>query len=311
MKWLFLIFTLIFRLSAIADQVQMITLQNGYQVWTKRVGHGQIKILTLHGGPGSHSEYIEASFQNQFPQDQYEVIYYDQLGSFRSDHPNDLNLWRVERFLEEVEEVREALGLDQFYLYGQSWGGMLAIEYALKYQEHLKGLILSNTPGSISSYENYIQQLRLKLPQEVQDELSMFEDRGELTHPRYQQLMIDRVYNLHLCRMNPWPEAVANGIYKINTVVYETMGGPNEFVVTGNYKNWNRWNDFAKIQVPTLVISGLYDTISPEDTMKIASLIPQGTYKICEECSHFAQFEDPHTYFQALKVFLKSSYNQF
>ncbi|MBI4553609.1 MAG: proline iminopeptidase-family hydrolase, partial [Candidatus Latescibacteria bacterium] len=135
--------------------VRMVTVDGKYKVWTKGVGSGPIKMLTLHGGPGATHEYFEC-FEDFLPQQGIQFFYYDQLGSAYSDQPDDLSLWTVERFREEVEQVRAGLGLENFYLYGQSWGGMLAIEYALKYQSHLKGLIISNMTASIPSYVEYI-----------------------------------------------------------------------------------------------------------------------------------------------------------
>jgi proline iminopeptidase len=142
--------------------VQLVKLDNGFKVWTKRVGDGPIKMLLLHGGPGCTHEYFEC-FEDFFQRDKFQIIYYDQLGSHYSDQPEDISLWTVERFCDEIEQVRQALGLENFYLYGQSWGGLLAIEYALKYQNHLKGLILSNITGSVASYETYLNELRNQL----------------------------------------------------------------------------------------------------------------------------------------------------
>jgi proline iminopeptidase len=288
-----------------ADTVEYVQLDNGYNVWTKRVGHGPIKILTLHGGPGCSSEYIEAAFETVFSPEEFEIIYYDQLGSYRSDHPRDLSLWTVERFCEEVEQVRNAFNLHDFYIYGQSWGGMLAIEYALKYQHHLKGLILSNTPGGIASYEVYMRQLYSELPQEVQDQMQIYEEKQEYTHPAYQKLLLDHLYARHICLLQPWPKEVALVFEHINEIVYNTMQGPSELTITGNYREWDRWNDLPYIQVPTLVISGRYDTINPADTLKIAALIPNGKPKICENGSHLSMFDDPESYFGAILSFLK------
>lgn len=309
MKKIFLFLILVFGVPLMADNIQYVTLNNGYKVWTKRVGSGPIKILTLHGGPGCSHEYIETSFKDVFSPDEYEIIYYDQLGSYYSDKPDDESLWTVDRFCEEVEEVRKALGLAHFYLYGQSWGAMLAIEYALKYQRHLKGLILSNCPGSITSYETYINKLRSELPEEIQNKLSYYEDKGEFTHPDYHKIMVEEVYTYHLCRLKPWPEALDTMFKHFNAKVYQVMQGPNEFVIQGNFKNWDRWKDLSKIQTPTLAISGRYDTINPEDTLKIASLLPQGVAKICEKGSHLTQYDDPEPYFKELLHFLNSVEN--
>jgi proline-specific peptidase len=154
--------------------VHLIPVDGKYKVWTKRVGSGPIKMLTLHGGPGVTHEYFEC-FEDFLPQQGIEFYYYDQLGSAYSDQPDDPSLWTVERFREEVEQVRAALGLERFYLYGQSWGGLLAIEYALKYQSHLKGLIISNMTASWASYVDYINELRRQLPADVIQILDKYE----------------------------------------------------------------------------------------------------------------------------------------
>ncbi len=305
MKKLICIFTLFFGVNMMADTVQYVELESGYKVWTKRVGHGPIKVLTLHGGPGCSHEYLEDSFDGYFPPDEFEIIYYAQLGSYNSDQPDDVSLWTVDRFREEVEEVRRALQLENFYLYGQSWGGMLAIEYALKYQSHLKGLILSNTPASIDSFEAYINDLRLQLPEDAQKQLKTFEDQKDFANPDYQKLMIEEVYSRYICRLQPWPEALAMTFQHLNEKVYLMMQGPNEFTITGNFKNWDRWKDLPQIKVPALVISGRYDTINPADTIKIAELIPLGEAKICEKGSHLSLYDDRENYFKALLEYLR------
>lgn len=305
MKFLGILVSLLIPFTVSAHTVQYVEVGNDFKVWTKRVGHGPIKILTLHGGPGVSCEYLEDSFTKYFPPDQYEIIYYAQLGSLNSDQPDDPSLWKIERFREEVETVRKALKLENFYLYGQSWGGMLAIEYALKYQHHLKGLILSNTPGSIASYETYIQTLRSKLPTQVQNQLQAYEKNSDFSNPKYQQLMTDEVYSRHICRLKPWPNALQQTFQHMNEKVYLTMQGPNEFLITGNFKNWDRWKDFPQIEIPTLVISGRYDTINPDDTIKIAKLMPKGTSKICEKGSHLSLYDDADPYFGSLREFLR------
>lgn len=287
------------------EKVEFVRLHNGYRVWTKRVGHGPIKILTLHGGPGFTHEYLEC-LEPYFPKDRFQIILYDQLGSYYSDQPDDPSLWTLERFLEEVEEVRKALELDDFYLYGQSWGAMLSIEYALKYQKHLRGVILSNITASIDSYVLYLDQLRSKLPLSVQKALRFFEEREEMLKPEYEKIMFDEVYTRHLCRLKEWPEPFLRSFSHMNKQVYMTMQGPNEFVVTGNLKNWNRWKDLPNITVPTLVICGRYDTMNPADNEKMAELIPNATLKICEQGSHGALFDDQESYMSALEAFIDS-----
>lgn len=287
-----------------ADGVEMIQLNNGYKVWTQRVGEGPIKILTLHGGPGCTHEYLEC-FEEHFPKDQYQIIFYNQLGSYFSDQPNDPSLWSVERFCEEVEEVRQALKLDQFYLYGQSWGGVLAIEYAVKHSDGLKGLILSNTTASIQAYSDYLNVLRKRLPQELQDKLAYYEAKEDFHHPEYEQIIMDELNANYLCRLKPWPESLQRMFDHLARPVYETMQGPNEFVVTGTFKDWNRWNDLSKILCPTLIISAKYDTMNPEDQLRMKALIPHSKLVMCPNGSHCTMFDDPENYFNALRDFIK------
>src|SRR5438477_8206344 len=166
--------------------IKLIRVDGKYNVWTKRVGSGRIKMLTLHGGPGCTHEYFEC-FEDFLPQAGIEFYYYDQLGSHYSDQPDDERLWTIDRFREEVEQVRRALGLENFYLLGSSWGGMLGIEYALKYQKHLKGFILSDMTASIPSYRTYAAKLRAALPADVIAILDKFEKKGEYQAPEYQE----------------------------------------------------------------------------------------------------------------------------
>ena len=177
----------------------MIPLKEGYRVWTKRIGNSPMKVLLLHGGPSLTHEYMEC-FESFFPQAGIEFYYYDQLGSYYSDQPEEDDLWTIERFVEEVEQVRLALGLDNtnFYLLGSSWGGMLAMEYALKYQDNLKGLIISNMTASFPKYAAYNALLRSQMDQSVLDRLESYESRDDLLNPEYQELVFNEYYMKHL-----------------------------------------------------------------------------------------------------------------
>lgn len=292
--------------SVLCHTEEYVQLKSGYKVYTKRVGNGPIKILTLHGGPGCSHEYLEC-ISDFFPKDKYQIIYYDQLGSHFSDQPHDTSLWTIDRFCDEVEEVRQALGLTDFYLYGQSWGALLAIEYSLKYQQHLKGVILSNITASIDSYVTYINELRKELPKSVQEALTYYEDRDDLLNPEYEKIMFEEVYSRYLCRMNPWPEQFLRAFAHLNRSVYETIQGPNEFVVNGNLKGWNRWTDLHKIAIPTLIICGRYDTMNPEDSKKMGRLIPRSTVVICENGSHMAMYDDQEFYFQEFLKWIRAN----
>ncbi|MGH8226018.1 MAG: proline iminopeptidase-family hydrolase [Gammaproteobacteria bacterium] len=286
------------------SQTQIVRLNNGFNVWTRRVGDQPVHMLLLHGGPGFTHEYFEG-FGERLPAAGIAVHYYDQLGSYHSDQPDDPSLWTVERFREEVEEVRRALGLEQFYLLGQSWGGMLAIEYALAYQQHLKGLVISSMTASTAAYVRYVNELRNRLPREVLDVLKRYEDTGDYKAPAYEKLLWDELYSHHLCRTKPWPAPIMRGVAHMNKQVYNTMQGPNEFVVTGNFKDWDRWNDLQRIGVPTLLSVGRHDTMSAADIEEMARRIPDSRVAIHENAGHMAMWDNPDSYFGAVIGFVK------
>ena len=284
--------------------VQMIPVDGKYQVWTKKVGNGPVTILTLHGGPGCTHEYFEC-FEDFLPQRNIQFYYYDQLGSAYSDQPNDPSLWTIERFCEEVEQVRAALQLENFYLYGHSWGGMLGIEYALKYQVHLKGLIISNMTASIPSYVASINELRQQLPAEVIRTLEKYEATESYTAPEYETTLLQHVYSKHLCRLAPWPEPLVRMFRHLNPQVYNTMQGPNEFVVNGTFKDWDRWNDLSRITVPTLLSGARFDTMKVADIERMGTLIPRSRVAICQRGSHCAMYDEQETYFRELLQFVE------
>ena len=290
--------------TGLADGVQYVPVDGGYRVWTRRVGSGAAKMLLLHGGPGCSHEYLEC-FEERMPLDEVEIIFYDQLGSHFSDQPDDTSLWRVERFVEEVEQVRSALGLEQFYLYGNSWGGMLAIEYALEYQEHLKGLVVSNMTASIADYVAHANELRDRLPADVVARMKAFEEAGDFENPEYEQMVVEHLYSQHLCRVDPWPDAVMRTFMHLAKPVYNTMQGPNEFVVTGNFKDWNRWEDLHEIAVPTLLSVGRHDTMRPAEIEEMGRRIPNSRVSICENGSHLSMWDDPDAYFAAIVDFVR------
>ncbi len=284
--------------------VRLIPVDGKYKVWTKRVGSEPITMLTLHGGPGVTHEYLEC-FEDFLPQQGITFYYYDQLGSAYSDQPDDPSLWTVERFREEVEQVRAALGLEHFYLYGQSWGGLLAIEYALKYQRHLKGLIISSMTASWASYVDYVNELRRALPPDVTQVLGKYEAKGEYEAPEYQEVLLKEFYKKYICRLDPWPDPVERTFRHLNPKVYNLMQGPSEFVPTGTLGPWDRWKDIHAITVPTLLSVGRYDEMRVADIQKMGTLIPHARVSICENGSHLSLWDDQETYFRDLLRFIK------
>jgi proline iminopeptidase len=275
-----------------------------YDVWVKQIGTGSIPMLTLHGGPGMSHYYLEC-FEEFLPSGEFRFWYYDQLGCGFSDRPDDPALWTVERYTEEVEQVRRALGLERFVLLGHSWGGFLAMEYALRYQKHLAALVVSNMTASTAAYVEYAKLLRAKLPAEVLAKMEVFEARHDYHAPEYEELLRTTLYQRHFCRLEPWPEPVERAMRFLNAQVYETMQGPDEFNIVGNYKDWDRWNDLHRITVETLLLVGRHDTMSPAQIEKMSRLMPHARAVVCENGSHMAMYDDQARYFAALLAFLR------
>ena len=298
------------RSDLLSGGVQMIPINtpNGeFKVWTKRTGNNPtIKVLLLHGGPGITHEYFEAC-DSYFPGAEIEYYYYDQLGSHYSEKPNDTSLWNIPHFVEEVEQVRVALGLDStnFYLYGNSWGGILGIEYALKYQENLKGLVVANMVSSIPHYNKYAKEvLAPQLPKDVLKEIKELEAVKDYLNPRYGELLMQHYYTAHLLRkpLNQWPDGVNRAFEHINYPLYLAMQGPSEFGIVGDAKlrNWDRSQDLKRINVPTLVIGARYDTMDPEHMEWMSKEFSNGEYLYCANGSHLAMYDDQEVFFEGL-----------
>lgn len=278
-----------------------------YRVWTKRFGNNpRIKILLLHGGPAMTHEYMEC-FESFFPQQGFEFYEYDQLGSYYSDQPKDSALWTTERFTDEVEQVRRDIGADQsnFYVLGNSWGGILAMEYALKYQQHMKGLIVCNMMASIPRYAEYGKKLRAMMRQSAVDSLLNYEKNQQFSDANYQELLRTEYYNHHICRLPEWPEPVDRSFKHVNYDIYLMMQGPSEFSVAGRLVNWNRWDDLKNITVPALMVGAKFDTMDPEDMKKQSEMVKNGRYLYCPNGSHLAMWDDQQVFMNGVIQFIK------
>ncbi|MEI6408105.1 MAG: proline iminopeptidase-family hydrolase [Bacteroidota bacterium] len=281
-----------------------------FKVWTKRFGNNpKIKVLLLHGGPGCTHEYFE-SFESFLPQEGIEFIYYDQLGSAYSDQPKDTSLWDLPRFVEEVEQVRVALGLnkDNFYLLGHSWGGILAMQYALKYQGNLKGLIISNMMADCPKYGQYADNVLAKqMAPEVLKEIQAIEAKGDFSNPRYMELLMPNFYEKHiLCRPTAeWPDAVNRTFAKLNQEIYVSMQGPSEFGVSGKLEKWDVSKQLPNIKTRTLVIGAAHDTMDPEYMRWMSTQFPNGQFLLCPGGGHMCMWDDQSHYFPGLIHFLK------
>ena len=301
------------RADALAGGVRMIpihTPKGDFRVWTKRVGNNpRIKVLLLHGGPGATHEYFEAA-DSFFPGASIEYYYYDQLGSAYSDQPKDTSLWDLTRFVDEVEQVRTALGLDKdnFYLLGHSWGGILAMEYALAHQDHLKGLIISNMMASIPAYNEYAHRVLMPaMDQKALKEIQQIEAKKQFESPRYMELLMPNFYVFHLLRMpaEQWPEPVTRAFGKLNQQIYVMMQGPSEMGASGTLEKWDRTADLAKITVPTLTVGAQHDTMDPKHMEMMAKSVKKGRYLYCANGSHMAIYDDQQTYFNGVVSFIK------
>jgi proline iminopeptidase len=299
--------------DVLSGGIKMIPIETSkgvFRVWTKRIGnHPTMKVLLLHGGPGATHEYLEA-FDSYFPAAGIEYYYYDQLGSYYSDQPNEPELVDLECFVEEVEQVRKALGLDRenFYLYGQSWGGLLAIDYSLKYQQHLKGLIISNMMASIPQYNEYANKVLMPSMDPVTlAEIQRYEAAGEYENPRYMELLIANHYIYHILRMpyEKWPDPVNRAFKHLNPDIYIPMQGPSELGASGKLINWDRTTDLAKIAVPSLIIGAQYDTMDPKHMEWMATAVQHGRYLHCPNGSHMALYDDQEIYFRGLIQFIQ------
>jgi proline-specific peptidase len=273
----------------------------GGRVWYESVGDGPA-VLLLHGGPGSPSDYLVPLLD--LASDGYRVVRYDQLGSRRSDKPDDLTLWQVPRFVAEVEAVRIALGLGKMRLIGQSWGAFLALEYALHHQRQLQSLVLYSGCASTAQCVEGMNSLRAKLPAETQVMLARHEAAGTTEHPEY-LAAIDLLYRRHLCRLDPYPPLLQESMAHNGRPVYNTMWGPNEFTCTGNLQSWERRDRLGEIEVPTLILCGREDEVVPACSETMHKGIAGSELVIFEQSSHLSHFEEPERFFEVLRDFLR------
>jgi proline iminopeptidase len=295
------------QLSGGARMIPITTPLGDFKVWTKRVGNNpDVKVLLLHGGPGANHAYFEC-FDSYFPGAGIEYYYYDQLGSRLSDVPTDPSLWTIDRFVDEVEQVRQALNLgkENFYILGHSWGGILGLEYALKHQDKMNGLIISNMMVSVPDYNKYADEvLGPLLDPDTLAAIQAYEAAGDFDNPGYINTITNNYYPEHVLRMPlaEWPEPVMRGFDKLNGQIYVGMQGPSEFGIRGNASllSWDRRKDLPKITIPVLTIGGEFDTMDPKHMREIAEEFPDGSHVHCPKGSHMSFYDDQQTYFEGL-----------
>ncbi|MDE5527333.1 proline iminopeptidase [Elizabethkingia meningoseptica] len=298
--------------SVEAGGVKMIPITTpvgNFKVWTKRFGtNPKIKVLLLHGGPAMTHEYMEC-FETFFQREGFEFYEYDQLGSYYSDQPTDDKLWNIDRFVDEVEQVRKAIHADKenFYVLGNSWGGILAMEYALKYQQNLKGLIVANMMASAPEYVKYAEVLSKQMKPEVLAEVRAIEAKKDYANPRYTELLFPNYYAQHICRLKEWPDALNRSLKHVNSTVYTLMQGPSELGMSSDARlaKWDIKNRLHEIATPTLMIGARYDTMDPKAMEEQSKLVQKGRYLYCPNGSHLAMWDDQKVFMDGVIKFIK------
>lgn len=293
---------------------KIITLDNGYHLWTNTQGEGDIHLLALHGGPGGNHEYWEDAAEQLKKQGlNVQVTMYDQLGSLYSDQPDfsDPEIAKkyltYEYFLDEVDEVREKLGLDNFYLFGQSWGGLLVQEYAVKYGQHLKGAIISSMVDEINEYVDRVNELREKtLSPEAVAFMKECEAKNDYSNPKYQEC-VQVMNEQYVDRKQP------SKLYHLKdlggTAVYNVFQGDNEFVITGKLKDWHFRDQLKNIKVPTLITFGEHETMPIETAKTMNSLIPNSQLVTTPDGGHHHMVDNPDVYYKHLADFIRNVEN--
>ena len=279
---------------------------DGHKVWYRRAGQGGVPLLLLHGGPGAGHDYLEPL--EGLAEDRA-VIFYDQLGCGLSDQPDDLSLWRMPRFVREVDTVRRALGLEQVHILGQSWGGWLAIEYMLSAPKGVAGLVLASTSASIPQFRAEAMRLIGDLPPEHAEAILLHEAAGTYDDPEFQAGM-DVFYKRHVCRLESWPDCLMRTVANLGSggghTVYNTMNGPTEFTIVGNLKDWDRTACLGQIAAPTLITVGRHDEITPNCAETIHRGIPGSRVVVFENSAHCAHIEEPERYCRVVADFLRA-----
>ena len=264
---------------------------------------GEKTIFLLNGGPGLPCNYLREPHIQHLANEGYRIVTYDQLGCGKSSKPKDFSLWTIERYVEELEFIRNELNLGKFNLIGHSWGGWLGIEYSIKYQENLNKLILENTCGDMPHLISELNRLREALGSETVKMMLRHEAEGTLDHPEYQAAITILNYR-HVCRLDKWPDSIHASLNDWNMDVYGTMQGPNEFLYIGNLKDWNRIEEMKSVNTKTLITVGMHDELPPSCALKMHNALPNSKIKVFKNSSHMPFYEEPEEYFMTIKNFI-------
>lgn len=275
---------------------------DGFKVVAYEFGAGDDVVFCLNGGPGLPCDYLREA-HSCLVDEGYRVVAFDQLGTGASSRPTDPALWTIGRYVAETETVRKALGLGRVHLLGHSWGGWLGIEYAITHPEALKTLILEDTVADMPHLVSELDRLRAALGPETVAMMQRHEAEGTLDHPEYQAAITILNYR-HVCRLDDWPAPIKRSLDDWNMGPYGTMQGPNEFLYTGNLKDWNRLAELAGVTVPILITCGQHDELTPACALRMRQAAPHAELKVFPNSSHMPFYEEPHAYYPVLIDFL-------
>jgi proline iminopeptidase len=290
------------RIVRTEGKVKVLGFRLFYRIFTPSAPRGTI--VCLHGGPGATHDYLLPL--RDLAKSGWKVVFYDQLGCGRSEMPKNYALFTVERAVEELEAFRNEMKLGKVHLMGSSYGGMLALAYALKYQNNLKSLIttggLANVPLTIAE----MQRLKSELPPAVVRVMDKYEAKGDYENPNYEKAVMV-FYKKHLLRRKNWPRDQLYTMTHMSKPVYGTMNGPNEFTIIGNIRYWDITEELHTIRVPTLVTVGKYDEVTPKVARSIHDHIKGSKLKIFQKSSHLAMWEERGKYMHTLDRFMSSA----
>ena len=274
----------------------------GGRVWYRIVGSGSVTpLLLLHGGPGMPSYYLNSLSQLS---DDRPVIFYDQLGAGRSDRPDDPSLWHLDRFVEELAQLRKELGLEEVHILGHSWGTMLAVDYMLTEPKGVKSLILASPALSVQRWSDDAKVLLTTLPESVQKIIDLHESEGTTETLEYQEAVME-YYKLYLCRSDPWPAEMDSVFVNFNPDIYGQMWGPSEFTSTGSLKNYERADVLPKLNLPVLFTTGRYDEATPKSVEYYQSLVANSKLVIFENSAHMTMLDEPEEYANTVRDYLR------
>lgn len=273
----------------------------GGRVWYRVSGSGSnTPLVLLHGGPGAPSYYLDPleAISADRP-----VVFYDQLGAGKSDRPTDPSLWTIDRYVRELGQVRDALGLAEVHILGHSWGSMLAVDYLLTKPEGVKSVILASPVMSARRWAEDAERLLAQLPNDVQEAVKSHEAAGTTESPEYQEAIM-AYYKRFFSRADPWPPYLLQAFEDLNTDIYGLMWGPSELGATGTLKDYEREDMLPGLDVPVLFTVGRYDEATPETVERHSSLVPDSRIVIFENSAHMTMIDEPQANVATVREFL-------